>query len=173
MQILLKDIYFIIYYPRGRFHTLSVTNLTTAFLEQAKQQFLNHSTNLVIMGGTLLTINIEPFLSTYFNHSQGGAYPHMPSSAPPLPIVVQFCWDIPSKDEYFINQTQSLTNSLSQAALVDGQGADNSKQLRYPNYALDNTPLSEMYGDNINRLKTIRQSWDPDNVMCLAGGFKF
>jgi hypothetical protein len=118
-------------------------------------------------------MNIEPFLPTYFNYSQGGAYPHVPSSAPPLPIIIQFGWDLPSRDEYFINQTQSLTNSLLQAALDDGQGVDNLKQIRYPNYALGNTPLSEMYGDNVDRLKMIRQSWDPDNVMCLAGGFKF
>jgi hypothetical protein len=122
------------------------------------------------MGGTLLTINIEPFLPTYFNYSQGGAYPHVPSSAAPLPVVIQFGWDIPARDEYFINQTQSVANALVQAAVDDGQDI---KQIRYPNYALDSTPLSEMYGDNVDRLKMIRQSWDRDNVMCLAGGFKF
>ena len=149
-----------------------MTNLTSVFLEQAKQLFLDYSTDLFLMGGTLLTINIEPFLLTYFNHSQGGAYPHVPSSAAPLPIIVQFGWDLPSKDEYFIDQIQSLANSLLQATLHDGQGGE-LRQIRYPNYALDNTPLSEMYGDNVDRLRTIRQSWDPDNVMCLAGGFKF
>ena len=115
-------------------------------------------------------MTIEPFLPTYFNHSQGGAYPHVPSSAPPLPVCIQFGWDLPSKDEYFINQTQSLTNALLQAAMDDGQDVE---QILYPNYALDNTPLSRMYGNNVERLKIIRQLWDHDNVTCLAGGFKF
>lgn len=124
-------------------------------------------------GGTLLTLNVEPFLSNYFNYSQGGAYPHLPSANPPLPIIMQFGWDLPSQDDYFIKQIQSMADSLLAAYHTDGEHRTEVKQIRYPNYALDTTPLSEMYGDNVDRLKTIRQMWDPANVMCLTGGFKF
>ena len=134
---------------------------------------MNYSTKLLAKGGILLTLNIEPFLSNYFNYSQGGAYPHIPSANPPLPVIIQFGWDLPSQDDYFIELIQSLADSLLEAYQTDDERRDGVKQIRYPNYALDNTPLVEMYGDNIDRLKTIRQTWDPTNVMCLTGGFKF
>ncbi|CAF1300243.1 unnamed protein product [Rotaria sordida] len=125
------------------------------------------------MTGTIITIGIEPFLSTYFDKSQGGAYPHVPSSTPLLPIVIQFGWLLSEKDEYFINKTKSLAQSILAKAVAEGQDVANSKQIIYPNYALENTPLSMMYGNNVAQLISIRQSWDPENVMNRTGGFKF
>ncbi|CAF4165623.1 unnamed protein product, partial [Adineta steineri] len=54
-----------------------------------------------------------------------------------------------------------------------GQDLSGAKEILYPNYALDNTPLIKMYGKNLDRLKSIRQQWDPENIMYLTGGFKF
>ena len=42
----------------------------------------------------------------------------------------------------------------------------------YPNYALFDTPLEDIYGANIPRLQAIKSAVDPENVMGLAGGFK-
>jgi Berberine and berberine like len=41
------------------------------------------------------------------------------------------------------------------------------------NYALFSTPLVDMYGKNVERLREIRRAIDPEDVMGLAGGFKF
>ena len=41
------------------------------------------------------------------------------------------------------------------------------------NYALFDTPLEDMYGANVPRLRKIRAEIDPEDVMGLAGGFKF
>ena len=43
----------------------------------------------------------------------------------------------------------------------------------YVNYALYGTPLKDIYGGNVERLRTIRAAIDPDGVMGLAGGRKF
>ena len=43
----------------------------------------------------------------------------------------------------------------------------------YGNYALADTPLEAMYGTNVKRLTSIKKKVDPQNVMGLAGGFKF
>ena len=43
----------------------------------------------------------------------------------------------------------------------------------YNNYAIFDTPLEMMYGANVERLREIRGKYDPDNVMGLAGGWKF
>ena len=80
---------------------------------------------------------------------------------------------IASTDNFFINEIKVAADRILQASLDEGQGISIKEQIRYPNYALENTPLSEMYGDNVARLQKIRQSWDPENVMYLTGGFKF
>jgi hypothetical protein len=41
------------------------------------------------------------------------------------------------------------------------------------NYALFGTPLKDMYGGNVERLPEIRAAIDPNDVMGLAGGWKF
>ena len=169
----MRSLYFVVDYSSGRFHTISVTNLSSRLLQKAKQLFLDYTVELFPMSGTLLTLAIEPFLPRYFKYSQGGAYPHVPSKNPLLPINIQFGWQLPINDKFFIAKIQTMANSLLQTAIEDGQDVGGSKQIRYPNYALDTTPLSELYGGNVARLRTSRQSWDPDNVMNLTGGFKF
>ena len=42
----------------------------------------------------------------------------------------------------------------------------------YPNYAIFDTPLVDLYGTNLPRLQTIKAAVDPQNVMGLTGGFK-
>jgi FAD/FMN-containing dehydrogenase len=48
-----------------------------------------------------------------------------------------------------------------------------SDAARYPNYAIYDTPLESIYGDNLPRLRSLKAQVDPNNVMGLAGGFKF
>jgi len=36
-----------------------------------------------------------------------------------------------------------------------------------------NTPLEDIYGDNLPALRALKAKIDPKNVMGLAGGFKF
>ncbi len=105
--------------------------------------------------------------------SQGGAYPHVASSTPLLPLDIQFSWALPSDDEAFIDGLKSATNAILQAALNDTQDVGGSKQILYPNYALGDTPAEQLYGNNLPRLQSIREAWDPNNIMYLTGGFKF
>ncbi len=44
---------------------------------------------------------------------------------------------------------------------------------RYPNYAIFDTPVVDMYGEEgLKRMATTRERVDPDGVMQLTGGFK-
>ena len=56
-------------------------------------------------------------------------------------------------------------------ALAEGQ--DVSHGPLYVNYALFGTPLEDMYGENLARLREIKAEIDPEKVMDLTGGFKF
>ncbi len=66
---------------------------------------------------------------------------------------------------------RNISDTLHAAALADGQ--DVSRAAKYPNYALFGTPLEDMYGGNVERLRKIRAAVDPDDVMGLTGGWKF
>ena len=161
------------YFSSGRFHTISVTNLTARVLQELKNQTIHNAAKFDSKLDAFVSFTAEPFLPTYFDKSKGGAYPHYPSPTPLLPIFLQFSWRLPSDDDYFINEIKLSANSIMQAAIDDGQNTNGTIQIRYPNYALETTPLSEMYGANLPRLQLIRKGWDPDNVMNLTGGFKF
>ena len=58
-------------------------------------------------------------------------------------------------------------------ALAVAEGQDVANAARYGNEALGGTPVAEIYGANVERLRQIREAVDPDNVMGLAGGYKF
>ena len=60
---------------------------------------------------------------------------------------------------------------LRSIALAEGQ--DISDAPLYPNYAFPDTPLEQMYGQNVPALRALRAIVDPENVMGLTGGFKF
>jgi hypothetical protein len=61
--------------------------------------------------------------------------------------------------------------SLVQAGIKDRQELENAAP--YVNYALFGTPLETMYGQHLERLHEIKEEYDPQDVMGLAGGWKF
>ncbi len=65
---------------------------------------------------------------------------------------------------------RSFADAIRDVALQDGQNV--SHLTKYPNYAIFGTPLEDMYGGNVERLRKIRAAIDPDNVIGLTGGWK-
>ena len=43
----------------------------------------------------------------------------------------------------------------------------------YVNCALFGAPLEAMYGGHLGRFREIKKNYDPEDVMGLAGGWKF
>ena len=66
---------------------------------------------------------------------------------------------------------RNMSATIHAAALADGQ--DVSDAVAYMNYALYGTPLEDLYGGNVGRLREIRAAIDPNNVMGLTGGWRF
>jgi hypothetical protein len=64
-----------------------------------------------------------------------------------------------------------MSDTIRAAAHADGQNV--SRAAVYVNNALFGTPLEGIYGGNVERLRDIRAAIDPDDVMRLAGGWKF
>jgi hypothetical protein len=66
---------------------------------------------------------------------------------------------------------RNISNTIHATALADGQNVSHAAV--YVNYALFGTPLKDMYGGNVERLRQIRAAIDPEDVMGLTGGWKF
>ncbi|KAA1474521.1 hypothetical protein DENSPDRAFT_882863 [Dentipellis sp. KUC8613] len=119
-----------------------------------------------------LNIVPETFLPSIFSHGQPSAYPPE-RSAGLSPINMMFGWNdsSPAVQERFHDALVQSAAQLARVAAQDGQAATDAAI--YTNYALYDAPLTTMYGENVERLKRIKQVYDHADVMALAGGFKF
>lgn len=118
---------------------------------------------------------VEPFLPSAFTKSKS------PSAYPPpsvrqkayLPTCITWGWpqELAAQDATFFDAIKKSGDRLKQIAIQDGQ--DVKKGLVYPNYARFDTPLEEIYGESLPRLKALKKKVDPTDVMGLAGGWKF
>ena len=88
-----------------------------------------------------------------------------------MPVNLYFGWSSSARDADVAAMLLRSTTALRAAALADGQ--DIADAAVYGNDALFDTPLEDIYGTNVPRLKEIRKKVDPKDVMGLAGGFKF
>jgi Berberine and berberine like len=113
---------------------------------------------------------LEPFDKGLFSHGSDSAYPPDRSHAI-LPTVLDVVWSNASLDETMASALRSISKTIHAAALADGQNVSHAAV--YVNYALFGTPLEDIYGGNVERLRRIRAAIDPEDVMGLAGGWKF
>jgi hypothetical protein len=113
---------------------------------------------------------LEPFDEGIFSHGSGSAYPPDRSHAI-FPSAIAVEWTNSSLDETMAFSLRQMSHTIHAAVLADGQKV--SHAAKYVNYALFGTPLEDLYGKNVKRLREIRAAIDPEDVMCLAGGWKF
>ena len=118
----------------------------------------------------LLIYVLEPFESDFLAHGGPSAYPPDRTLAV-LPSLIYLTWTSASADLCMVDAARLSAASLVEAAIQDGQDLKNAAP--YVNYALFGTPLERMYGEHLERLRRIRKRYDPEDVMRLAGGWKF
>ena len=121
--------------------------------------------------GTVASIGVQPFFPSLYSHnSDSTAYPPVRSKGF-LPLDIAYVWTNATFDEDFHNAARSTARELSNAARSEGQCTKGA--LIYPNYAIYDTPLEAIYGRNLPRLRSLQSKVDPQNIMALAGGWKF
>jgi len=118
----------------------------------------------------LLFYALEPFEPDFLAHGEPSAYPPDRSLAV-FPSAVSVGWTSASADVFMADAVRLSAASLVEAAIQDGQDLKNAAP--YVNYALFGTPVERMYGKHLERLRGIRKKDDPEDVMGLAGGWKF
>jgi len=126
---------------------------------------LSHLDEALSIGATL-----QPFVSNFLSHGSESAYPPDRSQAL-FPSVVTYSWSKASLDHTVAHALRKLSDAVQAVALADGQNLSHAAV--YPNNALPDTPLGDIYGGNVPRLCKIRAEVDPEDVMGLSGGFKF
>ena len=118
----------------------------------------------------------EPFLQSYLSHANSpSAWPDPAARQPgkaPNPLLVYFAWNNTLYDNEFIAAIEKSVNNLAAVAKAEGLLTDHPTAL-YGNYVDANTPLVDIYGDNLPKLRALKAEIDPKNIMGLAGGFKF
>ncbi|KAL0061255.1 hypothetical protein AAF712_011913 [Marasmius tenuissimus] len=145
---------------RAIFNTVPLLELSPAVIDAVVNETKHWGLSLSLLTGT-------------FHFLRRRAIPLQPS------LAYLFSFGIPTHERPDSSATQYLlrlgaqqsTAQLENVAVSTGQaGVDTAS--RYPNYAIYDTPVSRIYGDNLGRLQATKASVDPDDVMGLAGGFK-
>jgi len=131
---------------------------------------------LIPKSGVSVVYVIEPFLQSYLSHANSpSAFPPPAARQPgkaPNPFLVHFTWEDPLYDDEFFAATEESVNRLSVVAKAEGLLIDDPPAL-YGNYVTAETPLEDIYGENLPSLRALQDKIDPNNVMGLSGGFKF
>jgi hypothetical protein len=118
---------------------------------------------------TLCTL-IEHYDSSLFSHGSGSAYP--PDCSQVLfPSVFSLQWLNASLDDTMVSALRQMSDVVCAAAVANGRNV--SHAAIYPDHALFGTPLEDIYGGNVERIRNIREMIDPKDVMGLARGWKF
>lgn len=84
---------------------------------------------------------------------------------------IYYAWTFSASDAVINTVMQQTANTLTEKAIAEGQNIADAAL--YPNYAIYDTPLERMYGENMPTLQNLKNQYDPNNVMGLAGGWKF
>jgi hypothetical protein len=155
---------------RSYLAAVSVTQYSPSVLDTIVNQTLFWGGKLGGLDPNLtIAFTFEPFQKDLFSYGSESAYP--PDRSHTLfPSDVAFVFGNASLDDAVIKGVRSFSDVVTAAAIADGQNLTHAAL--YPNYALFDTPLEDMYGANLPRLRAIKQAVDPKNVMGLAGGFK-
>ena len=131
---------------------------------------------MIPKGALFVNYVFEPFVHSYLSHANSpSAFPSPGARQPgkaPSPLLVWFGWTNPLYDDEFVAAAEEYVNRLAAVAKAEGLLIDDPPAL-YGNYVNANTPLVDVYGENLPKLRALQAKVDPSHVMGLSGGFKF
>ncbi|CAE6425123.1 unnamed protein product [Rhizoctonia solani] len=156
---------------RGAFNTVSLKNYSQPIMKLVLDQCKNlgEQASFKFKTNLFISYDVEPFLPTMSARSKGGAYPHDDFL---MPLNLYFAWVSPLDDEWFHDAIEESARVIREQAIAEGQDIAGAKQIKYGNYASATENLTSIYGSNLPRLQELKQKYDPNNIMGLAGGYR-
>lgn len=118
-----------------------------------------------------MSFAVEPFLPSLFarGSTRTAAYPPARARAL-LPLSLCRSWtDAAADARLWAAMMQSADNVKAKAVSL---GQDVRDAPLYGNYALFTTPVEDIFGQSLPRLRGVKGRYDPRDVMGLAGGWK-
>ncbi|KAI9465692.1 FAD-binding domain-containing protein [Lactarius psammicola] len=130
-----------------------VTRYSPAIFDAFKNQTVFWGTRLEALDKNASVItSLEPFDGALFSHGTPSAYPPDRSHVV-FPSVISYLWGNASLDATVARALRQNTDLARAAVLADGQDVSHASAAVYVNYALFDTPLDDMYGANVPRLR--------------------
>ncbi|KIJ99511.1 hypothetical protein K443DRAFT_102120 [Laccaria amethystina LaAM-08-1] len=151
--------------------TTPISKFPLPIITEIQQQVNATYQQALISNRSVLAVqaSLEPFLGA-FDFETPSAYPHPPSqNATHCTTFVAFS-DL-ADTEYFLGALRDLSDAVQGFAVEQGESRWDG--IRSPNFALGDTPLELLYGENVPKLRRIARKVDPEDIMGLTGGFKF
>ncbi|KAG2039800.1 FAD-binding domain-containing protein [Suillus americanus] len=156
---------------RSVFHWVAMEEVTVPALNMIANETQFWGAKLTGSSARIISYDIDIYLPTLYDHVDSPtAYPPSRSRGYSF-IEVYYGWADSDSDDIMFDAVNASAKRMIEA-LTDG-GQDIANVAVYPNNAPPDTSLERMYGDNVPRLQAIKNAVDPDNVMGLAGGWKF
>ncbi|KAJ8590357.1 FAD-binding domain-containing protein [Rhizopogon salebrosus TDB-379] len=156
---------------RSAFHNMAVEEITVPVLNMIANETLFWGAELANSSAVAVSYDVDPYLPGLYGHTDTpSAYPPSRSQTYSI-IVIYYGWTDSSYDNTMVDAIYESVKHMIQV-LTDAK-QDVANVAVYPNSAPPGMPLENMYGDNLPRLRAIKNAVDPDNVMGLTGGWKF
>jgi len=156
---------------RNVFNTVPFLQFTPTILTAIVNETEFWNERLAPLSAALISYAIELFLPDFLSKQTVASSAYPPTRAHPfLPFSISYQWNDSSVDEIMRNAITESAQHLTAVAIAEGQ--DIGEAPAYGNYAIDTTPLSRIFGNQMPRLTDIKRQYDPENVMGLAGGWK-
>ncbi|KAI9060011.1 FAD-binding domain-containing protein [Trametes sanguinea] len=157
---------------RGIYHTVSVLNYTAHVIDAIVNETQFWGERLAGFEGASVAYSVEPFLPTIFSHAPEDSSAYPPDRTIGLsPLSISYAWNDSSADEAMHSAARQSAAQLTRVLISEGQEVEHAAL--YGNYAIFGTPVEKIYGKHLPRLKALKTQYDPNNVMDLAGGWKF
>ncbi|TRM63422.1 hypothetical protein BD626DRAFT_494316 [Schizophyllum amplum] len=161
------------YGQRGVFNTVSLESYPVDMVSFIADQAQSVGSKLSLKSGLFISYDVEPFLPSHLSHAAEGSSAYPPTRAKGfLPLNLYYAWGSDLADEDVFDAIRQSAQEIYDYASGEG-GQDIAGFPLYPNYAIFDRSLEELYQGNVAKLTEIRARVDPYNTMALAGGFKF
>ncbi|KAA1474560.1 FAD dependent oxidoreductase, partial [Dentipellis sp. KUC8613] len=156
--------------PNVLLNASPVKSFTKPIIESVINETKFWGDRLTPQSATIVSNVVEVFLPSMFSHGPPSAYPPDRSTTI-APINLFLGWTNSSATNTMHDALVQSAAQMKAVTIADGQDVEDAAI--YTNYALGDAPLESLYGGNVQRLHEIKGRYDPNNVMGLAGGFKF